>query len=321
MVSILIATRNRAELLKRTLAALGMQELDGLSVEVVVVDNASSDHTRAVVAEAAAILPDVVYLHEERAGKSHALNRAIQRARGDLLLLTDDDVIASRGWVRAFVRAFAETGADYAVGRIFPLWEVPPPRWMSSALYGVLAIPDAGPDRLLLSKGVHDEIMPIGANMAVRRRVIERIGGWNPELGKLEGTLRTGEDHEFALRMLASGFTGVYEPSASVGHHVPASRLRLRYVARWFYDNGTIVAGLEQASPSSPAQLLGVPRYLWRQLARDLQAGLAAAVRFDRAQVVAAAMGVLWFAGFVKSRWSSARRDALGWPRPIRPRS
>ena len=319
MVTVVIATRDRAELLKRTLAALGTQELEGIDLEVLIADNGSTDRTREVVAEAAAIWPGVVYLHEARPGKSHALNSALAHARGDLLLLTDDDVVPSKGWVQAFAQAFADTGADFGVGRIFPLWEVPPPRWMSEALHGVLAIPDGGARRQLLSKGVHEEIMPIGANMAVRRAVIERIGGWNPDLGKLGGTLRTGEDHEFALRMLAAGFTGVYEPTASVGHHVPASRLRLSYFARWFYDNGAIVAGLERTYPSSPVRLLGVPRYLWRQLARDLRAALGAAVRADLPRLVAACLGVLWFGGFAKSRWST-RRSHFGWARPISPR-
>ena len=319
MVTVVIATRDRAELLKRTLAALGTQELEGIDLEVLIVDNGSTDRTREVVAEAAAIWPGIVYLHEARPGKSHALNSALAHARGDLLLLTDDDVVPSKGWVQAFAQAFGETGADFGVGRIFPLWEVPPPRWMSEALHGVLAIPDGGARRQLLSKGVHEEIMPIGANMAVRRAVIERIGGWNPDLGKLGGTLRTGEDHEFALRMLAAGFTGVYEPTASVGHHVPASRLRLSYFARWFYDNGAIVAGLERTYPSSPVRLLGVPRYLWRQLARDLWAALGAAVRADLPRLVAACLGVLWFGGFAKNRWAT-RRSHFGWARPISPR-
>ena len=64
--------------------------------------------------------------------------------------------------------------------------------------------------------------MPIGANMAIRRSVVERVGGWNPALGKLDGTLRTGEDHEFALKMFDAGLVGVYEPRAEVAHRVPA---------------------------------------------------------------------------------------------------
>ena len=64
MVSVVIATRDRAALLERTLAALGAQELQDGAIEVLIVDNGSSDHTREVVAEAAAVLPDVVYLYE-----------------------------------------------------------------------------------------------------------------------------------------------------------------------------------------------------------------------------------------------------------------
>src|SRR5919106_4321342 len=211
MISVVIATRDRARLLASTLEALSRQESPGCPFEILIVDNGSIDDTPGVVAAAAARGPaPVMYLSETGPGKSRALNNAVAHARGDLLVLTDDDVLPSPGWLAAYVRAFSETGADFAAGRILPQWEAPPPRWMSPALHGVLAIPDGGTRRLTLGKGVNDQIMPIGANMAIRRHVLDRIGGWNPDLGKLQGTLRTGEDHEFALKMFDAGFTGVY---------------------------------------------------------------------------------------------------------------
>src|SRR5262249_39918488 len=140
---------------------------------------------------------------ELKSGKSHALNTAVAIARGDLLVLTDDDVLPSTGWLRAYSEVFAATDADFAAGRILPVWEEAVPRWLSAALYGVLAVPDGGTTRVPISGGPSEAIMPIGANMALRRHVVDRVGGWNPSLGKLDGTLRTGEDHEFALKMFA----------------------------------------------------------------------------------------------------------------------
>jgi len=304
MISVLIATRDRAALLEGTLKALCEQESPGCPFEILVVDNGSVDSTATVVAEAArrSSVP-VTYLTEQKSGKSHALNTAIVHARGDLLALTDDDVLPSPGWLAALARAFSETGADYAAGRILPLWEAPPPRWLAPSLYGVLAIGDGGTRRLTL-KGTQDQVMPIGTNMAIRRPALETVGGWNPELGKLKDTLRTGEDHEFALRLVAAGFKGVYEPEASVLHRVPADRLRLAYFARWCYGNGQMEAGLERDYPSTDRYLLSAPRYLWRRLGKDLLSILAGLVTVDPRRCTSGAMRLAWFAGYLKGRWS-----------------
>ena len=192
MISVIVATRDRAALLKSTLEALCGQSSPGCPVEILVVDNGSIDETRDVVQTAAreSRIP-VVYLTESRPGKSHALNTAVAHARGDLLAFTDDDVLPSPQWLAAYNQAFRETGADYAAGRILPLWEAPPPRWLTPAQHGVLAVSDGGPRRLIL-EGVQDEIMPIGANMAVRRHVLDRVGGWNPESWQTQKYLAHG---------------------------------------------------------------------------------------------------------------------------------
>jgi glucosyl-dolichyl phosphate glucuronosyltransferase len=309
MISVIIATRDRAALLEATLDAIASQQSPGCPFEILVIDNASVDNTPAVVAAAAgrSSVP-VVYLTEQKSGKSHALNTAVAHARGDLLVFTDDDVLPSPGWLAAYAQAFSETGADYAAGRILPLWEAPPPRWLTAPLYGVLAVQDGGTRRLRLN-GMSDHVMPIGANMAIRRHVLDSVGGWNPELGKLKNTLRTGEDHEFALRLVAAGFAGVYEPEASVLHRVSADRLRLPYFVRWGYGNGAITAGLEQDYPSTPHYVFGVPRYLWRRVAKDLVSGVSGLVTFNPGRCASAAMRLPWFAGYLRGRWPGRARQ------------
>lgn len=319
MLSILIATRDRSALLAETLRAIAGQAGPGCRFETIVVDNGSVDDTARVVAGAAARSDAPVrYLHEARPGKSHALNTAIGHARGDVIVLTDDDVLPSPGWLAAYARVFADERVDFAVGRIFPLWEAPPPRWLSPALYGVLAVPDAGSVRVPLARHVNEHIMPLGANMAVRRRVVNRIGGWNIELGKLQGTLRTGEDHEFAMQMLDAGFTGTYEPEAWVRHRVPAGRLRLAYFHRWFHDNGAVGARLEDRYPTTVHYILGVPRHLWRQFGEDAARIAAGAVTFDARRAAAGWMRAAWFAGYVRARWRGrGRRQAPASPAAI----
>ena len=309
MISVIIATRDRARLLEATLDALCAQRFPGCPFEILIVDNASVDATPDVVAAAArrSSVP-VVYLIEQKSGKSHALNTAIAHARGDLLVFTDDDVMPSPGWLAAYAQAFSEPDVDYAAGRIQPLWEAPPPRWLTPALHGVLAVQDGGAQRLTLT-GMHDQVMPIGANMAVRRRVLDRVGGWNPQLGKLKNSLRTGEDHEFALKLVAAGFQGVYEPEASVLHRVPADRLRLAYFLRWCYGNGAIEAGLEQNYPTTTRYLFRAPRYLWRRSAGDLVSGVSGLATANPGRSASAMMRLAWFAGYLRARWHRAPQE------------
>lgn len=316
--SIVIATRNRQHLLAETLRALAAQQWPRHRIEILVADNGSTDGTPGVVASASA-WPDALpirYLHVAEPGKSYAVNRALEvvregmRARmpdaghagDDVIAFTDDDVRPAPDWIARIVEAMDDTGADFVAGRIFPLWEVEPPAWMSPALYGVLAIPDSGDARVPIDSG-SSPIVPIGANMAVRASVVAAIGGLRTDLGKLEGTLRTGEDHEFFLRLLAAGYRGIYEPRAVVRHWVPRQRLDRSYCRQWLYQNGQDVARLEASYRPPVAHLFGVPRYLWRQGAANLWSTVRASVTQDAAARFAAAVRVLWLGGYVRQAW------------------
>ena len=312
VTSIVIATRNRSALLGRTLEALAGQGWPRERMDVIVADNGSTDETRAVVDAARAGGLPVQYLFVAQPGKSHAVNAALRLTRGDLIAFTDDDVQPDQEWLDALARAVAETGADFVAGRILPIWEIEPPAWMSPSLYGVLAVPDNGVTRLPITKDGPSHVMPIGANMAVRASVIARLGGLRTDLGKLEGSLRTGEDHEFFLRLLHAGCRGTYEPSAVVRHLVPASRLYPGYFRRWLFQNGGDVARLERAYATPVAFLLGVPRYLWRQVLSDIASTVRAALSGNEAQRFASGLRVIWFAGYLRASWSG--RAAAAWP-------
>ena len=304
MISVIIATHNRCALLARTIEAIRAQTWPPHRLEIIVVDNGSSDGTRALLEREACVSrePALIVLDETRPGKSYAVNTGVPVARGSLLVFTDDDVVPQPHWLSALWKAVEETEADFAVGRIRPLWEARPPDWLSDRLYGVIAVPDNGTERLVIEKGRNEQVMPIGANMALRPAVIARIGGWRTDLGKLRQTLRTGEDHEFYLRMLNAGMRGVYEPEALVGHIVPADRLDRAYFRRWLHNNGRIVAGLEREYPTTRRYVLGVPAYLWREAAAHAIRSVvpprgSARDRFWR-------LGrLLWFAGYLRGAW------------------
>lgn len=303
--SVIVATRDREELLGQTLEALAAQQWPRGGFEIVVADNGSQDGTRAVVEAAArrANAPPTRYLYVREPGKSHAINHALPYASGELLAFTDDDVIPQPDWLQRLSIVFAETGVDFVAGRTLPRWESEPPSWMSPALYGVLAIPENGEARLPIEASEGPRVIPIGANMAVRTGVIQRVGGLRTDLGKLAGTMRTGEDHEFCLRMLHAGYRGIYEPTAVVHHRVGSERLKPGYFHEWLYQNGRDVARLEALYPSGTPRLLRIPRYLWREAAANLWRAAAGATRGDRARGFAAALLALRFCGYVREVW------------------
>jgi glycosyltransferase involved in cell wall biosynthesis len=307
-VSVIVATRNRQALLAETLHALVRQDFARERFELVVADNGSTDATRSVVARTAGLVerPGLRYLYVASPGKSNAVNEALAIARGGIIAFTDDDVRPEPDWLGALVDAMSRPGVEFVAGRVLPIWEKTPPPWISPALYGVLAVPDNG-TRPIAIASTRSRVMPIGANMAVRRSVIERIGGFRPDLGKLEGSLRTGEDHEFFLRMLRAGCRGLYEPQATVHHWVPAERLSRRYFRSWQYQNGRDVARLQTSYPEACRRLLRVPGYLWRQTAADAR-GIVAG---SGARRFAAWARLRWMAGYLHESWfgQAARPD------------
>jgi glycosyltransferase involved in cell wall biosynthesis len=307
-VSIVIATRNRSVLLGQALRALARQTWRADDLEIIVADNGSTDDTRDVVRSNEASGCAVRYLSVPEPGKSHAVNAALRIARGDVIAFTDDDVQPERSWIANLARAFDETGVDFVAGRIQPIWEVAPPQWMSPALHGVLAVPDNGDVRLPIGEGETNQVMPIGANTAIRASVLARIGGLRTDLGKLNGSLRTGEDHELFLRLIHHGYRGVYEPAALVAHFVPASRLRRSYFRRWLYQNGGDVARIERRYPPAVAYRLGVPRYLWLEAVTDLVSTARATFLGDARRRFAKSLRLLWFAGYLGETWFGAAR-------------
>ena len=308
LVSVVIATRNRAGLLADTLGALIDQTWPRDRFEIVVADNDSTDRTPAIVdaARQRAAAPAIRYLHVTARGKSHAVNAALREARGDLLALTDDDVLPEPDWIAGVARAFDDPQVDFVAGRILPRWEMPPPPWMSPALYGVLAVPDNGETPREIRLDGDGAVIPIGANMAMRKTVVDRIGGLRADLGKLDGTLRTGEDHELYLRMIHAGYRGRYEPAATVRHWVPRERLVRPYFRRWLHQNGRDVARLETAYTTTLRRWLGVPRYLWRQAIADAVAAIGAALAGDARRRFAAALRLIWFGGYLRESWFGA---------------
>jgi glycosyltransferase involved in cell wall biosynthesis len=337
-VSVVICTFDRAELLRDTLESLqAMNAPDDCSVEIIVVDNNSTDRTGAVIAEAARNAPrfPVVPVHEVRQGKSFALNTALARARGDILALADDDVLPSPEWLERIVDAFRTRDVTFVFGKVLPRWEqLPPPALLTRQaqdIWGPLALVDYGDEPVEYLADNTGQRLPIGANLSFARDAIVRVGGWRTDLGKVNNTLISGEDHEIFMRLKRAGlYTGYYDPAITVRHFVPASRVTRQYFRRWFFWHGkTQALMLDDLYPELDmkrvARIGGIPRFACRQALQQFFRSVRSAVSGDGLTAFIDQLRMLQYLGFFlecyrRSRLRGAEAVPLSSPRAIRTR-
>lgn len=264
-LTVAIRTLDRAESLRRTLDSLGAMRLPGdVGWEIVVVDNGSTDPTDDVIRAFAGRLP-VRREIEPRRGHAHASNRAVDAARGDYIVWTDDDVVVDPSWLAAYAEAFRRW-PDAAVfgGPIVPRYVPPVPRWilecegLVGGAFGARDFTDA-----IFLASTPPESLPAGANFALRAAE-QRAFRYNPDLGHRPGQRRLGEETDVILRILRSGAAGYAVPAARVEHCVRADMQTTAFVARRAASWGETQPFFEGATRDE-AQWFGAPRWLWRR--------------------------------------------------------
>src|SRR5262245_57170988 len=309
--TVLISTYNRANLLAEMLDSLARNTTTGLTWNVIVVDNNSTDRTFEVGSSRIAGYPvQLLYIFEPRQGKSHALNTGLAATGASIVIFTDDDVRVSEGWVEASCRPILEDARiDYTGGPVLPIWEKPCPSWLDrsrSDLWGTLAILDYGAEPFIFEERRR---VPLGANMAVRRSLIERIGGFDPRLGRRGNSLLGQEQAEFFCRSRAIGARGLYVPEMWLHHHVPAWRLTRQYFYRWWYWKGVSRARVDQRHVVTELgidltrvhRIAGVPRFMVGSAVRDAIGWAGALLTFDNVGRMRHEAMLCYFAGYVAS--------------------
>jgi glucosyl-dolichyl phosphate glucuronosyltransferase len=281
-VSVIICTYNRARDLRRTLETFRDARTDGLTWELLVVDNNSKDDTKAVCDSFKGALP-VRYLFEGRQGKSFALNRSISEAAAALLIFTDDDVTVTPDWIlnlHAAARRHPEM--SFFGGRVVPRWEHTPPRWFVENADWLWIHPHTNCGEVEAEMKING-IRFVGANFAARKAVFAEGLLYREDFGPkgyfgAENSQPGVEDHELQGRMLARGLRGWYVPNAVIYHHIGAERTTAKYVRWWYKQKGRTV-NLREEVAAAP-RWFGAPRYLWRDLLES--AVFYGATRFTR---------------------------------------
>jgi GT2 family glycosyltransferase len=237
--TIILCTFNRATSLSKALESVALSEVpEPVDWEVLVVDNNSSDRTRELVEEYCRRFPNRFrYMFEPRQGLSYARNAGIREARGEVLAFLDDDVTVDARWLQNLTAGLHDGKWAGAGGRILPEENFSPPYWlameppyyMGGALIAHFDFGDKPGDL---------DCPPHGTNMAFRKNMFEKYGGFRTDLGRCGSNTMSNEDTEFGRRLMAAGERLRYEPAAIVHHPVRGDRLKKAYFLAWYFDWG-----------------------------------------------------------------------------------
>lgn len=269
-ISAIVCTHNRDDYLGGAIDSLLAQQFAG-EFEAIVVDNASFDRTCAVV-QSRLHHSQLRYIYEPNLGLSIARNTGAKHADSPILAYLDDDAIASPQWLQTLYDAFAQFG-DLAIagGRVTLLWppNVMPPGWLSAGLAQSLGAYDLGEECVWIDRPGQT---PRGLNYAIRRSVLEAIGGFEVNLGRMGKNLLSNEELYATQLVLRRGWRVAYLPQAQVAHHVAPERLQPSWFLRRSWWQGISECYREQQLSCDRRQ------QIWQGSDRLLR-GLAKAVR------------------------------------------
>jgi glycosyltransferase involved in cell wall biosynthesis len=216
-VSVIVPTFNRADLLVGCLANLLAQDYPPESYEILVADDGSRDDTSVVLARhvGRSASPRVRYLPLPHRGPNASRNAALRVSSNDLLCFVDDDVRAPMGWLSAMVEGVQRHPDAACFGGPMRL------RWQGKMLRHCGSEP-FGESELDLGDSEREVELVHSGNMALRRRVLDRVGEFR------ETRLPGLDEVELIERLIAARLAVVYVPQAWVWHLRTAEQCRLR---------------------------------------------------------------------------------------------
>lgn len=262
-ISILIATFKRPELLTHTLRSFSCLDTTGLGWEILVIDNAGDRATKEVVLKFSETTP-VRYLRETKPGKNNALNAALSKAGGELLVFTDDDIVAARHWlIEMYEGARRWSHNSVFGGRILPKWpNDKPPSINHSFLLHAYTIADWD-----IPEGPCAAGYVYGPNMAIRRSVFSNGWKYNSDIGPKGDNYVTGGETDLTRRLEGAGLNAVYLPRALVFHQIRPEQLESQWLFKRAFRLGRNLAFREPSS--KVAMLCGIPRWQIRRLCEE----------------------------------------------------
>jgi GT2 family glycosyltransferase len=229
LISAIVCTHNRYDVLADALTSLSKQSLPQSEYEIIVVDNSSDLRAQRHFWKRSRQRFPVSVEFQAYPSLSKARNTGLRVATAPLVAFSDDDALASPRWLESLVELFRdERSAGVGGGPVVPIWPDAPPPWLHSWLSGFFTIVDHGETR----RELNDQEWLAGTNIAYRRDLLLKLGGFDENLGRRGNRLLSNEELEIARRVHALGFKSYYEPAAVMHHKVHADRISQSWLRR-----------------------------------------------------------------------------------------
>ena len=266
MLTVLMATRNRAQILRQVLETYCSLQQPSSGWKLVVVDNGSADETPQIIAAFKNRLP-LSTVSEPKLGKNQALNTGLRFVEGDLAVFTDDDAFPHADWL-VELRNAADTHLDHSIfgGAVVPRWELPPPSWIRWVELGpAYALTDPS-----CKEGPIEPSMIFGPNMAVRTSVFQSEGHLDTSIGPCGSDYAMGSETEFTLRLSRQGHQAWHVHRAVVAHLIRAVQMKKAWVLQRAVRFGRGFYRVHYAEVIPAWKLwMGIPRHLFRDIPKE----------------------------------------------------
>ncbi len=239
-LSVIIPTRNRSEYLSLMLTSLTKQDYPQHLYEAIVIDNNSSDDTKAICYDFMNKMDNLRYGFAEKPGLHEGRHLGLKMSTSDILVYADDDIEPLPTWLSSIANAFVDPSVALVGGNNIPLFETPPPEWLielwkPSSKSNIKCIPELSIIHFKSSPSKFNPYHVWGCNFSIRKDVLVDAGGFNPDgfptdLQHYRGDGETSVSKYIETNQLKCTF----HPGASVYHHVSKQRMTVDY----FHNRG-----------------------------------------------------------------------------------
>ncbi len=263
ILSAVICTYNRDRILSRVLNSILDQKTTSAFFEILVVDNNSTDNTKAVIEGYFQAIPNLKYIFEPRQGLSQARNRGWQEAQGEYVGYLDDDAKAPPHWLETVLKIIEEHQPDVFGGPYFAYYDTEPPAWWKDSYRSFVPFEKSRD----LERGEYLS----GGNFFVKRELLEDLQGFDAALGIQGKQILLGEETDLQQRIRENFPSAIifYEPDLYIHHLVPAQNMSLTWKIkrRWGEGRSSYYLSFDDSTKNNQI-LLKIPLYCVRIIVR-----------------------------------------------------
>lgn len=241
-LSIIIPTNNRAEVLSFALRSIQNNVTTSNDYEVIVVDNGSTDHTKAICESYENSIPNFRYIYDAEPGLLTGRHVGIEKANGEVLCFLDDDVELNPNYINGVITLFKDPNVTIATGPCLPKYEQYPPDWLSyfwtntqtgGKWCGYLSLLDFGNEAQTI-----DPNFVWGLNFVIRKATILDLKGFHPDIVRDAQQFQGDGETGLTLKAAENGLLANYHPDLLLYHYVNKERVTKAYFKKRAYFQG-----------------------------------------------------------------------------------